>query len=103
MFHYFCRARYDLDNLANGIFPCHKLQGVFTEVSECMYVVWNIKNQIVLFLSLCVCACVCVCVCGGGGGRGCVCVYVCVCAGFGAVGVVMMLQSLMGVIRSNLS
>ena len=96
MFHYFCRARYDLDNLANGIFPCHKLQGVFTEVSECMYVVWNIKNQIVLFLSLCVC--VCVCVWGGGGGA-----YVCVCAGFGAVGVVMILQSLMGVIRSNLS
>ena len=82
MFHYFCRARYDLDNLANGIFPCHKLQGVFTEVSECMYVVWNIKNQIVLFLSLCVCVCVCVCVWGGGGGGGayvCMCVFVCLC------------------------
>ena len=101
MFHYFCRARYDLDNLANGIFPCHKLQGVFTEVSECMYVVWNIKNQIVLFLSLCVC--VCVWVGGGEGVRSCVCVCLCVCAGFGAVGVVMVLQSLMGVIRSNLS
>ena len=98
MFHYFCRARYDLDNLANGIFPCHKLQGVFTEVSECMYVVWNIKNQIVLFLSLCVCVRVCVCVCGGGGGAY---ACMCVCAGCGAVGVVMILQSLMGVIRSN--
>ena len=31
------------------------------------------------------------------------CVCLCVCAGFGAVGVVMVLQSLMGVIRSNLS
>ena len=71
MFHYFCRARYDLDNLANGIFPCHKLQGVFTEVSECMYVVWNIKNQIVLFLSLCVCVRVCVCLCGVWCGGGC--------------------------------
>ena len=46
---------------------------MFTEVSECIYVVWNIKIQIVLFLSLCVCVCVCV------GGGGCVCVYVCVC------------------------
>ena len=27
---------YDLDNLANGILPCHKLQGVFTGVSKCV-------------------------------------------------------------------
>ena len=84
MFHYFCRARYDLDNLANGIFPCHKLQGVFTEVSECMYVVWNIKKANCFIFK-------------------CECAYarMCVCAGCGGVGVVMILQSLMGVIRSN--
>ena len=93
MFHYFCRARYDLDNLANGIFPCHKLQGVFTEVSECIYVVWNIKKpNCFIFKFVCVC---------GGGGRGGAYACMCVCAGCGAVGVVMILQSLMGVIRSN--
>ena len=74
MFHYFCRARYDLDNLANGIFPCHKLQGVFTEVSECMYVVWNIKKAN-CFIFKCewgwVCVCVYVCVCGVWWGGGC--------------------------------
>ena len=94
MFHYFCRARYDLDNLANGIFPCHKLQGVFTGVSECIYVVWNIKKPNgFIFKFVCVCACVRVCVWGG--------VRMCVCAGCSGVGVVMILQSLMGVIRSN--
>ena len=92
MFHYFCRARYDLDNLANGIFPCHKLQGMFTEVSECIYVVWNIKKpNCFIFKFLCVV----------GGGRGGAYACMCVCAGCGAVGVVMILQSLMGVIRSN--
>ena len=74
MFHYFCRARYDLDNLANGIFPCHKLQGVFTEVNECMYVVWNIKKAN-CFIFKCewgwVCVCVYVCVCGVWWGGGC--------------------------------
>ena len=96
MFHYFCRARYDLDNLANGIFPCHKLQGVFTGVSECIYVVWNIKKPNgFIFKFVCVCVCVRVCVCVGGGVR------MCVCAGYSGVGVVMILQSLMGVIRSN--
>ena len=56
------------------------------------------KPNCFIFKFLCVCVCV-----GGGGGRGCVCVYVCVYAGFGVVGVAMILQSLMGVIRSNLS
>ena len=37
-FHNFRQARCGLDNLPNGIFPCHKLQGVFTEVSEYMHV-----------------------------------------------------------------
>ena len=34
IFHNFCRACCGWDNLANGIFPCHELQGVITDVSE---------------------------------------------------------------------
>ena len=45
IFHNFRQARCGLDNLANGIFPCHKLQGVFTEVSEYMHVFFNIKHR----------------------------------------------------------
>ena len=40
-FHNFCRARWDWDNLT-GIFPCHKLHDVFTEVSEWTHVLLNI-------------------------------------------------------------
>ena len=50
-FHNFCRAPCDLDNLANGILRCHKLQGVFTEVSEYMHVVFNTKIEVFLFFS----------------------------------------------------
>ena len=48
---------------------------------------------IYIYIYVCVCVCVCVCVWGG--------VRMCVCAGCSGVGVVMILQSLMGVIRSN--
>ena len=37
----FCPARWDWDNLT-GIFPCHKLHDVFTEVSEWTHVLLNI-------------------------------------------------------------
>ena len=40
-FHNFCRARWNWDNLT-GIFPCHKLHDVFTEVSEWTHVLLNI-------------------------------------------------------------
>ena len=40
----FCRARWDWDNLTNGIFPCHKLQGVFTDVGEWIHVLLNIPH-----------------------------------------------------------
>ena len=54
---------YDWDNLANGILRCRKLPGVFTEVSEYMHVVFNIKIEVFLFFSAWV---------GGGGVRLCV-------------------------------
>ena len=61
-FHNFCRARCDWDNLANGIFPCHKSQGVFTGGIECMHVVLNITNRsIFIFLCLWVHGCAFVC------------------------------------------
>ena len=41
----FCRARWDWDNLTNGIFPCHKLQGVFTDVGEWIHVLLNIPHR----------------------------------------------------------
>ena len=41
----FCRARWDWDNLTNGIFPCHKLQGVFTDVGEWIHVLLNITHR----------------------------------------------------------
>ena len=44
-FHNFCRARWDWDNLTNGIFPCHKLQGVFTDVGEWIHVLLNITHR----------------------------------------------------------
>ena len=56
IFHNFCRARCGLDNLADGIFPCHKLQGVFTEVSKCMHVFFKHKTSkyfLYLFLFRC--------------------------------------------------
>ena len=62
-FRNFCRVPYDWDNLANGILRCHKLPGVFTEVSEYMHVVFNIKIEVFLFFSAWV---------GGGGVRLCV-------------------------------
>ena len=58
-----CRVPYDWDNLANGILRCHKLPDVFTEVSEYMHVVFNIKIEVFLFFSAWV---------GGGGVRLCV-------------------------------
>ena len=54
---------YDWDNLANGILRCHKLPGVFTEVSEYMHVVSKIKIEVFLLFSAWV---------GGGGVRLCV-------------------------------
>ena len=44
-FHNFCRARWDWDNLTNGIFPCHKLQGVLTDVGEWIHVLLNITHR----------------------------------------------------------
>ena len=41
----FCRARWDWDNLTEGIFPCHKLQGVFTGVGEWIHVLLNITHR----------------------------------------------------------
>ena len=41
----FCRARWDWDNLTDGIFPCHKLQGVFTDVGEWIHVLLNITHR----------------------------------------------------------
>ena len=38
-------ARWDWDNLTNGIFPCHKLQGVFTDVGEWIHVLLNITHR----------------------------------------------------------
>ena len=40
-----CRARWDWDNLANGIFSRHKLQVVFTEVNEWIHVLLNITHR----------------------------------------------------------
>ena len=42
---FFCRARWDWDNLTNGIFPGHKLQGVFTDVGEWIHVLLNITHR----------------------------------------------------------
>ena len=42
---FFCRARWDWDNLTNWIFPCHKLQGVFTDVGEWIHVLLNITHR----------------------------------------------------------
>ena len=53
IFHNFCRARCGWDNPANGILPCHKLQGVFTEVGECMHVFFfffNITHRSIFYL-----------------------------------------------------
>ena len=62
-FRNFCRVPYDWDNLANRILRCRKLPGVFTEVSEYMHVVFNIKIEVFLFFSTWV---------SGGGVRLCV-------------------------------
>ena len=43
-FHNFCQVGCDWDNLVNGIFLPHKLQGVFTGVSELMHFVLNMTH-----------------------------------------------------------
>ena len=45
IFHNFFQARWHWNNLANGIFPCNKLQSVFTEVNEGMHVLLNITQR----------------------------------------------------------
>ena len=45
IFHNFCRACCGWDNLANGIFPCHELQGVITDVSEWIHALLNITHR----------------------------------------------------------
>ena len=56
----FCRACYGWNNLANGIFPWHKLE-VFTEVSECMHAVLSITHRRIVIFCVCVRGFVCVC------------------------------------------
>ena len=49
-----CISQHFWDNLADGIFPRHKLQGVFTEVYEYMHIVLYITHRSAFFEPACV-------------------------------------------------
>ena len=49
-----CISQLFWDNLADGIFPRHKLQGVFTEVYEYMHVVLYLARRSAFFVPACV-------------------------------------------------
>ena len=49
-----CISQLFWDNLADGIFPRHKLQGVFTEVYEYMHIVLYITHRSAFFVPACV-------------------------------------------------